>query len=129
MIQYSLLLGAYTKTNISLLFAMLISGFLLLCILASDLITKRNIIQIVVYLHVITDGKPSFSEENFYSGAQIRPATHVPLHGGAIPIQQPPQVSLAVSTLEAVLIGFALRIIFSLFRVSQTTYSASVALK
>uniref|UniRef100_A0A1B6FG78 G protein pathway suppressor 2 n=2 Tax=Proconiini TaxID=565685 RepID=A0A1B6FG78_9HEMI len=43
------------------------------------------------YLHVTIDAKPPFPEENFYSPAQIRPATHVPLHGGAIPIQQPPQ--------------------------------------
>ncbi|XP_054258081.1 G protein pathway suppressor 2 [Macrosteles quadrilineatus] len=43
------------------------------------------------YLHVTIDAKSPFPEDNFYSSAQIRPATHVPLHGGAIPIQQPPQ--------------------------------------
>ncbi|PSN46158.1 hypothetical protein C0J52_20937 [Blattella germanica] len=29
--------------------------------------------------------------EKYYSVTPIRPATHVPIHGGAIPIQQPPQ--------------------------------------
>lgn len=42
------------------------------------------------FLHVTIDPKPSFPEDNFYS-TPIRPATHVPIHGGAIPIQQPPQ--------------------------------------
>jgi hypothetical protein len=39
-------------------------------------------------------GFPSAQEaaEKYYSVAPIRPATHVPIHGGAIPIQQPPQV-------------------------------------
>lgn len=32
--------------------------------------------------------------EKYYNVSQIRPATHVPIHGGAIPIQQPPQVSI-----------------------------------
>ncbi|KAJ4430619.1 hypothetical protein ANN_19208 [Periplaneta americana] len=38
-------------------------------------------------------GFPSVQEaaEKYYSVAPIRPATHVPIHGGAIPIQQPPQ--------------------------------------
>ena len=45
------------------------------------------------YLHVTIDPKPSFPEDNFYS-TPIRPATHVPIHGGAIPIQQPPQVNI-----------------------------------
>lgn len=41
-------------------------------------------------------GFPSAQEaaEKYYSVAPIRPATHVPLHGGAIPIQQPPQVQV-----------------------------------
>jgi hypothetical protein len=41
-------------------------------------------------------GFPSVQEaaEKYYSVAPIRPATHVPLHGGAIPIQQPPQVQV-----------------------------------
>jgi hypothetical protein len=39
-------------------------------------------------------GFPSAPEaaEKYYSVSPIRPATHVPIHGGAIPIQQPPQV-------------------------------------
>lgn len=39
-------------------------------------------------------GFPSAQEaaEKYYSVSPIRPATHVPIHGGAIPIQQPPQV-------------------------------------
>jgi len=42
------------------------------------------------YVHVAAiDGKQPFPEDNFYSSG--RPATHVPLHGGAIPIQQPAQ--------------------------------------
>ncbi|XP_021917149.1 G protein pathway suppressor 2 isoform X2 [Zootermopsis nevadensis] len=38
-------------------------------------------------------GFPSAQEaaEKYYSVSPIRPATHVPIHGGAIPIQQPPQ--------------------------------------
>jgi hypothetical protein len=39
-------------------------------------------------------GFPSVQEaaEKYYSVSPIRPATHVPIHGGAIPIQQAPQV-------------------------------------
>lgn len=39
-------------------------------------------------------GFPSAQEatEKYYSVASIRPTSHVPIHGGAIPIQQPPQV-------------------------------------
>ncbi|XP_069681480.1 G protein pathway suppressor 2 isoform X2 [Periplaneta americana] len=43
--------------------------------------------------HAQKPGFPSVQEaaEKYYSVAPIRPATHVPIHGGAIPIQQPPQ--------------------------------------
>lgn len=39
-------------------------------------------------------GFPSSQEaaDKYYSVAPVRPASHVPIHGGAIPIQQPPQV-------------------------------------
>lgn len=38
-------------------------------------------------------GFPSAQEaaDKYYSVAPVRPASHVPIHGGAIPIQQPPQ--------------------------------------
>ncbi|XP_022203173.1 leucine-rich repeat extensin-like protein 5 isoform X2 [Nilaparvata lugens] len=44
------------------------------------------------YMHgPIDHNKPGYPEDKYYSVAPIRPATHVSLHGGSIPIQQPPQ--------------------------------------
>ncbi|XP_075222635.1 uncharacterized protein LOC142325140 isoform X2 [Lycorma delicatula] len=44
------------------------------------------------FLHTsVEHSKAGFTEDKFYSVAPMRPATHVSLHGGAIPIQQPPQ--------------------------------------
>nr|ATE51286.1 G protein pathway suppressor 2 [Laodelphax striatellus] len=44
------------------------------------------------YMHGPMDhNKSGYPEEKYYSVAPIRPATHVSLHGGSIPIQQPPQ--------------------------------------
>ncbi|BES90629.1 Hypothetical protein NTJ_03437 [Nesidiocoris tenuis] len=44
------------------------------------------------YMHSSMDhSKIGYPEDKFYAVPPIRPATHVPLHGGAIPIQQPAQ--------------------------------------
>uniref|UniRef100_A0A146KUA8 G protein pathway suppressor 2 n=3 Tax=Lygus hesperus TaxID=30085 RepID=A0A146KUA8_LYGHE len=44
------------------------------------------------YLHSSMDhSKIGYADDKYYPVAPIRPATHVPLHGGAIPIQQPAQ--------------------------------------
>lgn len=45
----------------------------------------------VTSLHSL-DHKGAYAEDKFY----LRPSSHVTVHGGAIPIQQPPQVFLYI---------------------------------
>lgn len=45
------------------------------------------------YMHgSVEHGKPMMSEEMFYPIPPYLSTSHVPLHGGGIPIQQPAQV-------------------------------------
>jgi hypothetical protein len=58
-------------------------------------IKKFHFTAYVTNLHSM-EHKGAYGEDKFY----LRPTNHVTVHGGAIPIQQPPQVILSLSSKE-----------------------------